>query len=101
MREQVETLEHHSYAGAHLFDRTFAILSRHCDGILLANDAEVRVAMRLLFERMKQVIEPSGAVALAAVLRAPERFAGRRVGILLSGGNLDLSALFPDPDGRP
>ena len=86
---------------AHLSERTFAILSRHCDGILLANDAEVRVAMRLLFERMKQVIEPSGAVALAAVLRAPERFAGRRVGILLSGGNLDLSVLFPDPNGRP
>lgn len=79
---------------AHLSERTFAILSRHCDGILLANDDEVRSAMRLIFERMKQVVEPSGAVALAAVLRERERFAGRRVGILISGGNLDLSPLF-------
>ncbi len=80
---------------AHLSIRTFGILSRRCDGILLASDAEVRAAMRLIFERMKQVVEPSGAVALAAVLRERERFAGRRVGILLSGGNLDLSGVFP------
>lgn len=79
---------------AHLSERTFTILSRHCDGILLASDEEVRQAMRLVFERMKQVVEPSGAVALAALLRARARFAGRRVGIVLSGGNLDLTALF-------
>jgi len=79
---------------AHLSERTFTILSRHCDGILLASDEEVRQAMRLVFERMKQVVEPSGAMALAALLRARARFAGRRVGIVLSGGNLDLTALF-------
>lgn len=79
---------------AQLSERTFSILSRHCDGILLASDDEVRVAMRLLFERMKQVVEPSGAMALAALLRARARFAGKRVGIVLSGGNLDLAALF-------
>lgn len=81
---------------AHLSGRTFDIISRHCDGILLANDREVQAAMRLLFERMKQVVEPSGAIALAVVLRQRKRFAGRRVGILLSGGNLDLSGLFPE-----
>ena len=79
---------------AHLSERTFAILSRHCDGILLANDEEVRAAMRLIFERMKQVVEPSGAVPLAALLRERARFAGRRVGLVLSGGNLDLSPIF-------
>ena len=79
---------------AQLSERTFAILSRHCDGILLASDDEVRHAMRLVFECMKQVIEPSGAMALAALLRARERFSGKRVGIVLSGGNLDLTALF-------
>ena len=82
---------------AHLSERTFKILSRHCDGILLANDEEVRAAMWLLFERMKQVVEPSGAMALAALLRARERFGGRRVGVLLSGGNLDRSVLLPQP----
>jgi threonine dehydratase len=42
---------------------------------------------------LKQVVEPSSAIALAAVLAQPERFAGRRVGLILSGGNVDLDAL--------
>ena len=48
---------------------------------------------RLLWSRMKQVVEPSSATALAAVLRHRERFADQRVGVLLSGGNVDLDAL--------
>lgn len=79
---------------AHLSERTFAILTRQCDGILLANDDEVRAAMRWIFERMKQVVEPSAALALAVLLRERQRFAGRRVGIILTGGNLDMAALF-------
>ena len=77
-----------------LSERTFALIRAHTDGILLANDDDVREAMHWLFSRMKQVIEPSGAMALAAVLRHRERFAGKRVGIVLTGGNVDLSALF-------
>jgi len=50
-------------------------------------------AMRLLWERAKLVVEPSGAVPLAAVLEHRERFVGRRVGIILSGGNVDLDRL--------
>ena len=84
---------------AHLSERTFGILSRCCDGLLLARDEEVLAAMRLIFERMKQVVEPSGAVALAALLRERGRFAGKRVGLVLSGGNLDLDALFVPPRG--
>ncbi|GIX39270.1 MAG: hypothetical protein KatS3mg128_0319 [Silanimonas sp.] len=61
--------------------------------MLLASDAETVAAMRLLWERLKLVVEPSGAVPLAALLRHRERFAGLRVGILLSGGNVDLDAL--------
>ncbi len=80
---------------ARLSERTFGILSRHCDGILLAHDDAVRAAMRMVFERLKQVIEPSGAIGLAALLLAAPRFSGKRVGIVLSGGNLDLSRLFP------
>lgn len=82
---------------AHLSERSFAHIQRACDGILLANDGEVRAAQRLLLERMKQVVEPSGAVAFAAVLGARQRFAGRRVGVVLSGGNLDLASLPIDP----
>jgi threonine dehydratase len=78
---------------ANLGTLTFGILSRHCDGVLLAGEAQIVAAMRLLFERLKQVIEPSGAVALATVLGHPERFRGRRVGVILSGGNVDLDAL--------
>lgn len=78
---------------AHLGPLTFAILSQQCDAIMLATEAQIVAAMRLLWERLKQVVEPSGAVALAAILAAPEQFRGRRVGVILSGGNVDLDAL--------
>lgn len=72
---------------------TFPILSRHLRAILLVDDAAVIAAMRLLWERLKLVVEPSGAIGLAAVLANRERFVGRDVGIILSGGNVDLDAL--------
>ena len=78
---------------AELGTLTFDVLREHCDAVLLASDAETVAAMRLVWERMKIVIEPSCAVPLAAVLRHRERFAGQRVGIILSGGNVDLDAL--------
>lgn len=78
---------------AELGTLTFPILRRHAAGVLLVDDAAVIAAMRLLWERMKLVVEPSGAIALATVLAHREQFAGRRVGILLSGGNVDLDAL--------
>lgn len=68
----------------------FAILQRRVEAILTVSEAEIVAATRLLLERAKLVVEPSGAVPLAAVLRHRELFAGRRVGIVLSGGNLDL-----------
>lgn len=78
---------------AELGPLTFRILREHCEEILLASEAEIVNAMRLVWERLKVVIEPSAAVPLAVVLRHPEQFAGRRVGIVLSGGNVDLDAL--------
>jgi threonine dehydratase len=78
---------------AELGPLTFGILREHVSDILLVSDEEVIAAMRLVFERLKAVIEPSCAVPLAAILRHPERFAGRRVGVILSGGNVDLDAL--------
>jgi len=78
---------------AELGPLTFHILREHTEDILLVSDAEVLSAMRLIWERLKQVVEPSAAVPLAAVLRHRQHFAGRRVGLILSGGNLDLDAL--------
>ena len=59
----------------------------------LGDDAATLAAMRLLWERLKIVVEPSSAIAFAAVLRNPARFAGRRVGVVLTGGNVDLDTL--------
>lgn len=78
---------------AELGPLTFRILRERLDAILLADDREVVAAMRLVWERLKLVVEPSAAVPLAVVLKHPERFAGRRVGIILSGGNVDMDAL--------
>ena len=73
----------------HLAPITFGVLRRHLDGIALASEEQILAAMTLLRERLKIVVEPSAAVGLAAVLAARERFAGQRVGIVLSGGNMD------------
>lgn len=72
---------------------TYEILSRRLEGIQLADEAGIVAAMRLLWERLKQVIEPSGAVVMAAILAAPDRFRGKRVGVILSGGNVDLDVV--------
>jgi threonine dehydratase len=77
----------------HLAPRTLALLERHVNDILIVDDAAVVTAMRLLWERLKLVVEPSGAIAFAAVLCNRERFAGRSIGIVLSGGNVDLDTL--------
>ena len=73
----------------------FAMLRAHAVEALVVDDADTIAAMRLLWTRAKQLVEPSSATALAAVLRNRERFAGQRVGVLLSGGNVDLDALSP------
>ncbi len=76
-----------------LSDRTFRILSERLLGIRTVSEDTIVRAMRLLWERMKIVVEPSGAVPLAAVLEHPEDFAGRRIGLIISGGNVDLDHL--------
>jgi threonine dehydratase len=76
-----------------LSDRTFRILSSRLEGILTVEDPTIVGAMRLLWDRMKLVVEPSGAVPLAAVLEHRDRFAGSRVGLIVSGGNVDLDHL--------
>jgi len=78
---------------AELGPLTFDILRAHRANILLASEVEIIAAMRLLWERLKLVVEPSSAVPLAVVLRHRALFAGRRLGIILSGGNVDLEKL--------
>ncbi len=71
---------------------TFEVNCRLVDGIVTVTDEEIVGAMRLLFERMKLVVEPSGAVGVAALLAGKvERVGGTRVGVILSGGNMDVA----------
>lgn len=71
----------------------FTLLAAAGAQVLTVDDADTIAAMRLLWQVTKQTVEPSSAIALAAVLGQPARFAGRRVGLVLSGGNVDLDAL--------
>ena len=76
-----------------LGDLTFPIIQDQVSAIITVTEVQIVQAMRLLWERMKLLVEPSGAVPLAAVLAAPERFQGQRIGLILSGGNVDLDHL--------
>lgn len=69
------------------------IIRQHRVDVLTVGDEETVAAMRLIWQRMKIIVEPSAAIVLASVLRHRERFAGARVGLILSGGNVDLDAL--------
>ncbi len=71
----------------------FEIIMKYVDDILTVSDDEIIEAMRLIYERMKIIVEPSCAVPLAALLKHNERFRGQKVGIILSGGNVELSKL--------
>jgi threonine dehydratase len=77
-----------------LGDRTFAVISRHVDAIVTASEAEIIEAMRFVWERMKILIEPSSAVVVAPLLTGRLSVSGQRVGIILSGGNVDVEPLF-------
>jgi threonine dehydratase len=71
----------------------FTLLRELAIEVLPVADDDTIASMRLLWQRLKQIVEPSSAIALAAVLAHRERFAGLRVGVILSGGNVDLDAL--------
>jgi threonine dehydratase len=72
-------------------DLTFAIVREHVRAIVTVTDDELRDAMRFAFERMKIVIEPSGAAALAAVMLGKVPARGKRTGVIISGGNVDAA----------
>jgi threonine dehydratase len=76
-----------------LGDKTFPIIKEYVKDILLVNDDEIKSAMRLVYERMKIIAEPSSMVTLAAVLKNKHLFSGRRVGLIITGGNIDLAKI--------
>jgi threonine dehydratase len=76
-----------------LGELTFPILRRYLGGVRTVDEATIVAAMRLIWERMKILVEPSAAVPLAALIEGVPEAAGRRVGVILSGGNLDLETL--------
>lgn len=71
----------------------FALLREHGVEIIAVDDDATLAAMRLLWAELKQTVEPSSATVLAAMLQRRERFAGKRVGLVLTGGNVDLDAI--------
>ncbi len=76
-----------------LGDNNFPIIQQCVEEIVRVTDDEIIAAMKLVWERMKIVCEPSCAVPLAAILKQSDLFAGRRVGVVLTGGNVDLQKL--------
>jgi threonine dehydratase len=76
-----------------LGDKTFLIIKQYVKDILTVSDEEIINAMRLVYERMKLVVEPSGVVPLAALLKNKDLFEGKRVGVIFSGGNVELKKL--------
>ncbi len=70
---------------------TFPIVQALCAGVVTVSDDELRAAMRFAFERLKLVVEPSGAAALAAIMHGKIDVRGKRVGVTITGGNVDRS----------
>ncbi len=76
-----------------LKERTWHFVSNYVTDILTASEDEIIEAMKLTWQRMKIVMEPSCAVPLATILKNKDRFAGKRVGVIITGGNVDLDLL--------
>jgi threonine dehydratase len=76
-----------------LGDKTFGIIKTYVSDILTVSEDGIVAAYRRLWEILKVIVEPSGAVGFAAVREHGTRFAGRKVGIMLTGGNIDLDSL--------
>lgn len=76
-----------------LGDQTLPLILKYVDQIIRVDEAEIVKAMKLIWERMKIVVEPSSAVALSAILREKQTFENARIGLIISGGNVDLANL--------
>ncbi len=74
-------------------EMTFAIMREHLAGVLLVSEDEIKNAVRVILERMKILIEPTAAVPVAAALKNELGWRGKRIGIIVSGGNVDMAKL--------
>ena len=72
---------------------TFPIIQKHVDGIIRVTEEEIIEAMKMIWERMKIIVEPSSAITLGALLKNKDMLSNKRVGLILSGGNVDLNQL--------
>ena len=72
---------------------TFPIIQEHVDGIITVKELEIIEAMKMVWERMKIIAEPSSVITLGALLKNQKLFSGKKVGLILSGGNVDLNEL--------
>lgn len=79
---------------ASISERTFRIINRLVDGIITVSDEEIFNSMQFLWERMKLVVEPSGACSLAGALSKKISVSKKQIGVIISGGNVDLSQFF-------
>ncbi len=77
-----------------LSQRTFRIIQKNVDEIITVSEKEITNAMKFLWMRMKLVVEPSGAVPLAGVFKMSKFLTSQRVGVIISGGNVELSKFF-------
>jgi len=76
-----------------LSKKTFEIIKNYVSEIITVSDEEIIFAMRLIWERMKIIVEPSSAIALAVILKHKEKFSGKTIALIMSGGNVDLNKL--------
>lgn len=77
----------------HLGDQNFPIIQKYVKRIIRVEESEIKSAMRLIWERLKIVCEPSSAVPLAAILKERDAFKEKKIGIIISGGNVDMNML--------
>lgn len=75
-------------------EKTFPVIREYAAGIVTVTDLEIIAAMKLIWEELRLIAEPSGAVPLAALLKEKDKFSGKRTGIIISGGNVDLDRAF-------
>jgi threonine dehydratase len=78
---------------AQLGNVPFPIIQEFVDGIITVTETEIIEAMKMVWERMKIIAEPSSVITLGALLKSKDKFSGKKVGLILSGGNVDLNQL--------
>ncbi len=81
----------HTYLRTHLGDINFPIIQKLVSDIFCVDEQEITDAMWWVWQRMKIIIEPSSAVGVARILRYKEELKGKKVGVIITGGNVDIS----------